>query len=160
MADIFDLVPPAEFVEIGETRTEVRAIDLSQALQIMARFPSLTALLAGGKKTIGLNDLLASGAVPAIIAAGLVHRREGDEADLARLDADTQAMMLIPILRLTMPRGVVPFLTRVTEFVTVLSPSPAPTREDIANELVRRSSRKPSPSSSSNTEVPLAAMPS
>ncbi len=157
MADIFDLVPPREFVEIGETKTEIRAIDLGQALQIMSRFPALAGLITGGKKAITLDDLFKSGSVPAIIGAGLVNRRDGDEADMARLDADTQATFLIPILRLTMPRGLVPFLTRVTEFVTVLSPSPAPTREEIAKELVRRSSRKQSPSSSLNTEVPLAA---
>lgn len=160
MADIFDLVPASEFVEIGETKTEIRAIDLGQAIRIIARFPALRGLIVAGKKEITFQELLASGSIPAIIAAGLVNRHDGDEEELARLDADTQAMMLMPILRLTMPRGVIPFLTRVTEFMAVLSPSPPPTREDIARKALAKHLRTPSPPSSSNTEAPLAAMPS
>ena len=160
MADIFDLVPPREYVEVGDTKTEVRAIDLSEALHIMARFPALAALITGGKKTITFSDLLASGSVPAIIAAGLVNRRDGDEEQIARLDADTQITFINPILRLTMPRGVVPFLTRVTEFITVLSPTPAPTREDLAKKALAKHLQKPSPTSSSNTKEPSQAMAS
>lgn len=157
MADIFDLIPPQEFVEVGETRTEIRAIDLGQAVTIITRFPALRSIIAGGRKEVTVQDLMASGSVPAIIAAGLVNRQPNDEERLARLDADTQAIFLIPILRLTMPRGVVPFLTRVTEFITVLSPSPAPTREDMARKALAKHLRTQSPTSSSNTEAPLAA---
>ena len=158
---IFDLAPPGEMVEVGEEKQEIYAIGLAECLQIMASFPALSALIGGGQKQVTFADLLGSGAVPAIIASGC--GRHGDaeaEAHIGRLDADTQSALLIPILRLTMPRGVVPFLTRVTEFVVVLSPSPQPTREELAQKALAKHLRKPSPPSSSSTEVPSVAIAS
>ena len=158
---IFDLAPPNEVVEVGGEQQEIRAIGLAECLQIMARFPALSALIGGGQKQVTFADLLGSGAVPAIVASGC--GRHGDaeaEAHIGRLDADTQSTLLIPILRLTMPRGLVPFLTRVAEFVVVLSPSPPPTREELVQRALAKHLRKPSPQSSSNTAEPSVAIAS
>lgn len=158
---IFDLAPPTEIIEVGGEQQEIRPIGLAETLQIMARFPALSELIAGGKRQVTFVELLSSGAVPAIIASGCSRHGEAEaEKKIALLDADTQATLLIPILRLTMPRGVVPFLTRVTEFMVVLSPSPTPTREDLAQKVLAKHLRKSSPPSSSNTEVPSPAIAS
>ncbi len=165
MADLFDLKPATDTVDVDGKSIAIRAIDLAGALQIIMRFPALKALVSGGKKEVSFAELAASGSVPAIIASGCGRPNDDEaEAQAATLDADTQAMLLMPILSLTMPRGAVPFLVRVIQFAAVLSPSPPPTREEIARKVVEKATRKSPPpsslSSSSNTEAQSATMPS
>lgn len=156
MPDIFDLVPPSEAIEVGGTSTTVHPIQLGECLQIVSRFPKLREFLDGNKTEVTFGELLNTGAVPAICAAGC--GRIGDdkaEAHFAALDADTQTQFLGPILRMTMPRGVAPFLISLGEFAVVLSGPPQPklmTNEEIAKKLVRSNSGSSSPSSSPNIE--------
>jgi hypothetical protein len=161
MPDIFDLMPMTETVAIGGTSTEVHAIQLGHALQIINRFPALKEFLDGKRKEVSFGEILATGSVPAICAAGC--GRFGDlpaEEHFASLDADTQAQFLGPILRLTMPRGVAPFLLSVGICADGLTGPPPPklmTREQIAQKLVRKSSGNSSLPSSSNIEAPSAS---
>jgi hypothetical protein len=161
MPDIFDLIPSSEVVEIGDTQTTVRPIQLGDCLQIVNRFPKLRSFLEGGKTEVSFGEILSTGAVPAICAAGCGRMAdESAEEHFAALDADTQTRFLGPILRLTMPRGVAPFLVSLGAFAEVLSGPPQPTfmtREEIAQKLVRKNSGKSSPSSSPNIEEQLAS---
>ncbi len=158
---IFDLAPPEEIIEVNGEKQTIRAIGLADALQIMGRFPALSGLFGGGKKDVTFADLLGSGAAPAIIASGCGKHGDAEaEAHLAKWDADTQSTLLVPILRLTMPRGAAPFFLRVAEFATVLSPSPPLTREDLAKKALAKHSQKLSPASSSNTEDQSVAIAS
>ena len=156
MTDIFDLMPATETVEVGDTKTIVRSVQLGHALQIINRFPALKEFLDGKKKEVSFAEILSTGGVPAICAAGC--GRFGDvsaEDHFASLDADTQAQFLGPILRLTMPRGVAPFLSSIGECANGLTGPPEEkpklmTREEIAKKLVTRKysgSSLPQPSS-------------
>ncbi len=151
MADIFDLAPPSEIVKIAGTTTEVRPIPLGDCLQLVGRFPAMRKLL-DGDGSITMADLLASGGGAALIAAGCGrgHDKEA-EAKIDRLDPDVQAQFLIPILRLTMPNGLLPFLERVAEMVKVFAAPP--TRKEAIEQLAQRALRKKSPSSSENTKA-------
>lgn len=161
MADVFDLIPASETVEVNGTSTVVRSIPLGHALQIISRFPALREFLDGKKEEVSFGEILATGSVPAICAAGC--GRYGDataEEHFAALDADIQAQFLGPILKLTMPRGVGPFLLSVGICAEGLTGPPTPklmTREEIAHRLVRKSSGNSSLPSSPNMEVPSAS---
>ena len=143
MPDIFDLVPLSETIEIGDTATTVRPIQLGQCLQIVQRYPALREFLDGSKKEVSYGEILNTGAVPAICAAGCGRFADEDaEAHFSALDADTQSRFLAPILRLTMPRGIAPFLMSLGGFAEVLTGPPEPklmTREEIAKRLVKNS---------------------
>jgi hypothetical protein len=149
MPDIFDLMPASETVEVGGTSTIVRSVQLGHALQIINRFPALKEFLDGKKKEVSFAEILSTGGVPAICAAGC--GRFGDasaEEHFASLDADTQAQFLGPILKLTMPRGVAPFLSSIGECANGLTGPPAEklmTREEIARKLVRKNTGSSSP---------------
>jgi hypothetical protein len=144
MADIFDLMPASETVEVADTKTIVRSIQLGHALQIINRFPALKEFLDGKKTEVSFAEILSTGGVPAICAAGC--GKFGDasaEEHFASLDADTQAQFLGSILKLTMPRGVAPFLSSIGECANGLTGPPAEkpmTREEIARKLVRKNS--------------------
>jgi hypothetical protein len=163
MADIFDLVPLTETVEIGDTSTAVKPIQLGQCLQIVQRYPALREFLEGSKKEVSYGEILNTGAVPAICAAGCGRfADENAEAHFASLDADTQSRFLAPILRLTMPRGVAPFLVSLGGFAEVLTGPPEPklmTREEIARRLASKSGNSLH-SSLPNIEAPLVNPPS
>ena len=166
MADIFDLMPASETVEVGGTSTEVRAVQLGHALQIINRFPALKEFLDGKKKEVSFAEILSTGGVPAICAAGC--GRFGDasaEEHFAALDADTQAQFLGPILRLTMPRGVAPFLSSVGMCAEGLmgpveQKPKLMTREEIARRLVRKNSGSSSPQPSLHIGGQSASQPS
>jgi hypothetical protein len=164
MPDIFDLVPASQIIEIGGTSTTVRPIQLGDCLQIINRFPKLREFLDGNKTEVSFGEILQTGAVPAICAAGCGRFGEQDaEEHFAALDADTQTQFLSPILRLTMPRGVAPFLISLGAFAEVLSGPPQPklmTREEIAQKVVRKNSGSSSPLSSPNIEEQSASAPS
>jgi hypothetical protein len=163
MPDIFDLAPLSETVEIGDTATTVRPIQLGQCLQIVQRYPALREFLEGSKKEVSYGEILNTGAVPAICAAGCGrYADEAAEAHFAALDADTQSRFLAPILRLTLPRGVAPFLMSLGGFAEVLTGPPEPklmTREEIARRLASKSGNS-SHSSLPNTEAPSTNPPS
>lgn len=158
MADIFDLLPATDTVTVGDTETIVRSIQLGHALQIVSRFPALRQFLDGTKKEASFAEILSTGSVPAILAAGC--GRFGDEnaeAHFAALDADTQAQFLGAVLRLTMPRGVAPFLISIrtcAEGLTGPQPPKYMTREEIARKLVGKNSGNSSPPPSLSIEEP------
>jgi hypothetical protein len=154
MADIFDLMPATETVVVGETSTTVRAIPLGQALQIINRFPLIREFVDGKRQEVSFGEILATGGVPEILAAGCGRFGDDEAANhFAALDADVQAQFLGPILRLTMPRGVAPFLTSVGICAEGIAGPPQPkpmTREEIAKRLVRKNSGNSSLPSSPN----------
>lgn len=88
---------------------------------LLGKFPELRALMAG--RTVEVEQLMAMGgdAIAAIIAAGCGHPGNAEEEAAAALfSADTQADFLEPILRLTMPKGVGPFVEKVTALAGTL----------------------------------------
>jgi hypothetical protein len=164
MTDIFDLAPSSATVEVGETKTVVRPIQLGDCITIVNRFPKLSSFINGNKDEVTFGEILATGAVPAICAAGCGRPNDLDaEAHFASFDADTQTRFLGPILRITMPRGVTPFLMTLGEFAEVLSGPPQPksmSKEDIARRLVQKNSGSLSPLPSVLTEELSAKGPS
>lgn len=129
MVGLLDIAPITEAVSVRGQQIEVRGISAKGVAVILSRFPVIRQLMAGVRKDeITADDLiaLAPDAIASIIAAGCGH--PGDEkaekiaADLA---AEEQADLVVAILRLTMPGGVRPFVEKLMQLESVISPRPA-----------------------------------
>ena len=93
-------------------------------------------------KEVGADQLLAMGgdAVAAIIAAGCGYPADDKaESVAARLSLDAQADLLAVILRLTLPKGVGPFVEKLTALGGILHTDDAQSGTEPASK-----SRKPS----------------
>lgn len=121
MAGLVDIAPVVENVDIGGNPIPVYGVSAKGIASLLARFPELRMMMSG--KEVAIEQLMAMGgdAVAAIIAAGCGFPGDPDqEAAAARFSADTQADLLGPILRLTMPKGVGPFVEKLAKLGSVL----------------------------------------
>lgn len=114
MVGLVDLAPSVETVSVQEKAVNVHGISAKGLAHLLGRFPELRKLMTGHE--VGAEQLLAVGgdAVAGIIAAGC--GQPGDEkaeAIATNLPIDTQADFLAAILRLTLPRGIGPFVANL-----------------------------------------------
>lgn len=116
MAGLLSIAPLTETVH-GVT---VTGVSLAGVAHLLAKFPELRMLMAG--KEVDANDLitLAPQAVAEIIAAGVGFPGDGEQVEHAQtLSLELQADFLEAILRLTMPKGVGPFVEKITKLGAV-----------------------------------------
>jgi hypothetical protein len=110
--DLLDIAPSGgESVAVPGGELTVAGLDVRALIRLLARFPELRSLLAGGDTALETLAAVAPQAVAAAIAAAAGH--PGDdarEAAAARLPLGTQADLLAAIMRQTMPRGLRPFV--------------------------------------------------
>jgi hypothetical protein len=141
MAGLLDIAPLTETVEIRGQAIEVSGLTARDLVYLIREHESVRKLMSGVQ--VGATEILtaAPDAVCSIIAGGL--RKLGDAETAAavdRLDLDAQIELLSAILRLTMPKGVGPFVQRLQALgnlvsgggLSVSSPvptSPAPSSE-------------------------------
>jgi len=140
MVGLVDLVPRVENVPVEGTEVAVHGISAKGVAYLLGRFPDLRRLMTG--QDVGVDQLLASGgeAVAAIIAAGCGSPgEERAEAVAGNLPIDVQADLLASVLRLTLPRGIGPFVAKLTGLATILDVDTA--RSDMAPDSI---SQKPS----------------
>lgn len=115
MVSLVDLAPARESVSVAGAPIEVHGISASGLAYLLGRFPDLRKLMTGME--VDTPQLLAIGgeAVAAIIAAGCGYPGdEKAEAVAAKLSLDNQADFLTAILRLTLPKGIGPFVSKLT----------------------------------------------
>jgi hypothetical protein len=126
MVGLVDIAPATERVTIRGQEVEVFGVSAAGVAQLLARFPDLRKLFSG--RDIGMEEIMAVGGdlVAAIIAAGT-----GDPGDPAaeeaagRLGIDEQADLLSAILRVTLPKGVGPFVEKLLALGAALDASSA-----------------------------------
>jgi hypothetical protein len=121
MVGLIDIAPRTEPVEVAGAAVEVHGVSASGLAHLLSRFPDLRKLMTGIE--VDANQLLAVGgdAVAAIIAAGCGYPGdEKAEAVAARLSIDVQADFLAAILRLTLPKGLGPFVAKLTALGGIL----------------------------------------
>lgn len=131
MVGLIDVVPAVEQVDVGGNKVAVHGVSAKGIAYLLGRFPELRAMMAG--REVAVEDLMAMGgdAVAAIIAAGCGYPGdEKAEAIAGAMSVDSQADLLGPILRLTMPKGVGPFVEKLTALSDALgadqsTPAPA-----------------------------------
>ena len=125
MVGLIDIAPLTKAVTIRNVPVDVSGVSARGIAQLLARFPELRALMAG--REVAIEGLLALGGdvVAAIIAAGTgVPGDEAAEQAADRLSVDEQADLLVAILELTMPRGLGPFVEKLSRLG--LGPDGAP----------------------------------
>ena len=140
MVGLVDIAPAVECAEVQGTPVSVHGISAKGLAGLLGRYPELRMLMTG--KEVGTDQLLAMGgdAVAAIIAAGCGYPGDDKaESVAAKLSLDAQADLLAVILRLTLPKGVGPFVEKLTALGGLLH------ADDVQSDTVPASkSRKPS----------------
>ena len=104
----------------------VHGISAKGVAHLLGRFPELRMLMTG--QEVETAQLMAMGgdAVAAIISAGCGYPGdEKAETVAGKLSLDAQADLLASILRLTLPRGIGPFVEKLTALGGVLDAAPS-----------------------------------
>ncbi len=128
MVGLIDIAPSVETVDVQGASVAVHGISAKGLAHLLGRFPELRKLMTG--QEVETEQLMAIGgdAVAAIIAAGCGY--PGDETAetvAGKLSLDAQADLLAAILRLTLPKGIGPFVEKLTALGGVLDAAPSAT---------------------------------
>jgi hypothetical protein len=121
MVGLIDIAPCTETIAVQGSAVEVRGVSAKGLALLLSRFPELRKLMTGLE--VESDQLIALGgeAVAAIIAAGCGYPGdEKAEAIAASLSLDSQADFLAATLRLTLPKGVGPFVAKLTGLASIL----------------------------------------
>lgn len=116
MASLLDIAATPRKITIQGKEIEVYGITAETLSLLLLRFPAI--MKAFGGMTPSNESLIAIGpeAVAAIIACGVGHPGDKQqEAAAAKLGLGDQMDLLDEILRLTFPRGVGPFVSKLEE---------------------------------------------
>ena len=128
MVDLLDIAPQSETVQIQGNAVSVAGVSAKGVAYLLGRFPELRKLMVG--QTVEANQLMGIGgdAVASIIAAGCGHPGDEKAEEVAsKLPVDSQADLLATILRVTLPRGLGPFVDKLTTLGQVLDAAPSAT---------------------------------
>lgn len=115
MVGLIDIAPLTKTVTICDVTVNVSGVSARGIAQLLARFPELRALMTG--REVAIENLLSLGGdvVAAIIAAGTgVPGDTAAEQAADKLSVDEQADLLVAIIELTMPRGLGPFVEKLS----------------------------------------------
>ncbi len=142
MIGLIDIAPAIETVDVQGASVTVHGVSAKGLALLLGRFPELRKLMTG--QEVQAEQLMAMGgdAVSAIIAAGCGY--PGDEAAesiAGKLSLDSQADLLGAILRLTLPRGVGPFVEKLTALGGILEAEGARSVTAPASKLRKPSTR-------------------
>lgn len=150
MVGLVDLAPAIETVSVRGKQVPVYGVSAKGIAYLLARFPELRALMAG--REVAAEQLMAMGgdAVAAIIAAGCGYPGDPEaEKVFGLLPADTQADLLSPVLRLTMPQGVGPFVEKLGALGGILGAAPSTAAP--ATKSAKRSTTSSAPATTSDS---------
>jgi len=121
MAGLIDIVPQKETVVVLGVEVTVTGVSMGSAGLIVGRFPELAEMLAQQQFTAAAILGHGPDLVGAIIAAGTGFAGNADAEQIARsLSADDQLRILEPLLRITMPRGLGPFVEALVAVVVAM----------------------------------------
>ena len=116
MTTLLDIVPATEKVLVAGTELNVFGVSAEGFAVILERFPDIQKIMAGkGSSVTGADFVkLLPQAVSTIIAAGCGYPGDAAAEDKAsKLSIDDQVEIISAIFRLTLPRGVGPFVDRL-----------------------------------------------
>ena len=136
MTSLLDIAPSSETVDINGQKVSVYGVSAKGIASLLGRFPELRALMSG--RQVDPEKLMSMGgdAVAAILAAGTGSPGDEEAERIAGLlSVEQQADLMESILRLTLPRGVGPFVEKLGKMGALLSAESQPPA---------RPSRKPS----------------
>lgn len=129
MDSFLDIAPVTDFADINGKRVELYGISARSFATLFTRYPEIYALVNKKRKTLSAKDVITivPDAISAIIAAGAGHlNNKKAEAIADKLSIGDQVTMLSKILRMTLPKGVGPFVEEVEEIATLMDHETTP----------------------------------
>lgn len=111
MPDLLSIAPLTETVEVRGAEVQVCGVAAKSIVGLLTRFPELRKMWGTGKWDIDHLLSMSDEILAALIAAGVTNI---DEANAAHLALDEKAELMSAIIRVTMPRGPVPFMATLT----------------------------------------------
>ena len=142
MVGLIDIAPATETVEAQGKPVTVHGVSAKGLAHLLVRFPELRRLMTG--QEVEADQLFAMGgdAVAAIIAAGCGYPGD-DSAEVigGALSLDVQADLLAAILRLTLPRGIGPFVEKLTALGGLLGVEDGPSVTAPDTKSLKQSTR-------------------
>ena len=140
MVGLIDIAPSIDIVEVQGTPVTVHGVSASGLASLLGRFPDLRKLMTGLEVETAQLMAIGGDAVAAIIAAGCGYPGdEKAEAIAGQLSLDAQADFLGAIMRLTLPKGLGPFVAKLTALGQILD-------ADAARSDTAQGSTSPKPS--------------
>jgi len=140
MVGLIDIAPSVETVEVEGASVTVHGVSASGLASLLGRFPDLRKLMTGLEVETAQLMAIGGDVVAAIIAAGCGYPSdEKAEGVAGKLSLDAQADFLGAILRLTLPRGLGPFVAKLTALGHILD-------ADAGRSDTARDSTSPKPS--------------
>jgi hypothetical protein len=122
MVGLIDMAPGTDTVEVRGTSVAVHGVSASGLALLLSRFPDLRKLMTGLEVETAQLMAIGGEAVAAIIAAGCGYAGdEKAEVVASKLSLDAQADFLGAILRLTLPKGLGPFVAKLTALGGILN---------------------------------------
>src|SRR4051794_11188922 len=127
MVGLIDIAPATEMVEAQGKSIVVQGVSAKGLAHLLARFPELRRLMTGQEVEADQLLSMSGDAVAAIIAAGCGYPgNESAEVISGNLSLDIQADLLAAVLRLTLPKGIGPFVEKLTALGSILGVDNAP----------------------------------
>jgi hypothetical protein len=149
MADLMDIAPSTarEVLKIDGARLVVRGLNAPEMAAILARFPDIIVLAAGGNFNVAKLIGQVGQAIGPIIAAGFGQLgKEESEQRASEFSAETQMDLITAIWGLTFPKGLDSFVSKLTALLTGMAPGVGGGAKPIKVRL--KPSRSPSQNSS------------
>ena len=138
MVGLIDIAPIVETVDMQGTLVTVHGVSAKGLAHLLGRFPELRMLMTGQEVEAPALMAMGGDAVAAIIAAGCGYPGDGAAETVAgNLSLDAQADLLAAILRLTLPKGVGPFVEKLTALGSILNADAAPSATAPGSKLRR-----------------------
>lgn len=130
MVGLIDIAPNVETVEVQGASVTVHGVSAKGLAHLLGRFPELRMLMTGLEVETAQLMVMGGDVVAAIIAAGCGYPAdEKAEAVAGNLSLDAQADLLAAILRLTLPKGIGPFVEKLTALGSILDAAPSATAQ-------------------------------
>jgi hypothetical protein len=130
MPDLLSIAPLTETVEVRGAKVQVRGVSAQGVVGLLTRFPALNKMWATGKWDNNQLLALSDDILVAILVAGVTNL---DEKNAANLALDEKAEILSVILRVTMPRGPVPFMATLTAMLGAVGGGAALPKGQVTN---------------------------
>jgi hypothetical protein len=118
MIKLSDIADAKQTVALVSGEVEVRGLPMETIVKLIAEFPGLAKMFSG-ESDLAASIMAIPGAVYSVIRAGVV---DPVDAELVHMLPVTDLLdLLIPIVELTFPGGVGPFLVKIERLAKVLA---------------------------------------
>lgn len=152
MAGLVDVIPHKETTFIQGIEINVTGVNLGSIGFMWGRFPALAEMVS--RREFDIPSIMGMGPefVGAVIAAGTGYPNDPEAEAIARaLSLDEQVDLLARILRISLPRGVGPFVDSLVEGAKALGMRPSQVSSATAEKTSGKSPESSKPSSQQAT---------